>query len=382
MSIGNDRLDLIESLRWKKFPVLDAGFICLVDVMGSDEAICEAARNSYGKGTRSISDDRTLLRYMLRHGHTTPFEMAELKFQIRVPMDAWRQWARHRTATICEYSTRYSEAITDKCRAGTTGWRAQSQTNKQGSSSDPLAWPANYGVYPVDEGGGLYPREIAQAADDHRHWAVVRLVDDHPQEILEYFDGVTRDEVTPERYLAVREGAFQGMATECYDERLAFGVAREQARKDLPLSTYTQAYWKIDLHNLLHFLHLRMDSHAQQEIREYAEIIGREIVQPLFPQVWEAFEDFDLQAMSLSRLDREVVVRMTQLASQELADEMATAAPTREEMLSYLPPYPLAVFEACQEEYWGALERCRERDECLAKLRRLGLVRAEGDDGS
>jgi thymidylate synthase (FAD) len=143
-----------------------------------------------------------------------------------------------------------------------------------------------------------------------------------------------------------------------YQARLEAGVAREQARKDLPLSTYTEAYWKIDLHNLLHFLALRMDDHAQWEIRQYAATIGEQIVKPLFPLVWEAFEDYRLGAMALTRLEIGVIERLT-------ARGRETGA---------APPYDDAAFLAVQDDSWRDLQRSRERDECRAKLVRLGLV--------
>lgn len=229
------------------FKVLDKGHVRLVDVMGDDAAIVQAARVSYGKGTKTVQEDRGLIRYLMRHRHTTPFEMCELKFHVKVPMDCWRQWIRHRTASVNEYSTRYSEAIDDKQQTSDGGWRAQSKGNKQGS-----------GVY-------LDPRNGRDLTD--------------------------------------RETEYHVLATKLYHERINSGVAREQARKDLPLSTYTEAYWKIDLHNLFHFLSLRMDAHAQLEIRSYADIIGRKIVAKLFPDAWEAFVDYRLGGMFLTSQD-------------------------------------------------------------------------------
>src|SRR5262245_31264404 len=214
---------VLSEVDWRssQYRVLDGGFVRVVDFMGSDGAVVQAARISYGEGTKQVHEDRGLIRYLMRHRHTTPFEMCEIKLHIRVPMDCWRQWIRHRTANVNEYSTRYSEAI-DAAQATAPGdWRLQSATNKQGSGS----------TAPVEIGEELSSRELA----------------------------------------------LQRLAREVYQERLAAGVAREQARKDLPLSTYTEAYWKIDLHNLLHFLSLRMDSHAQHEIRSYANIIGHQI---------------------------------------------------------------------------------------------------------
>lgn len=301
-ALPTDRQALLNELRWKKFPVLDDGFVCLVDIMGDDSSIVQAARVSYGEGTKKASDDRTLIRYLLRHRHTTPFEMVELKFLVRVPMDCWRQWIRHRTANVNEYSTRYSIAIDSTQTTPVDEWRSQSQTNRQGSES----------YLPADVGERLTATE--------------RELQEHCRHI--------------------------------YQERLDLGVAREQARKDLPLSTYTEAYWKVDLHNLLHFLALRMDSHAQLEIREYSAAIGRKIVQPLLPMVWEAFEDYRLQASGLSRLEIGCIQRLMQHAAAN----------------GQVPPLSVEDFLATQDPTWRELTRSRERDECLAKVQELGLV--------
>jgi len=265
-------MSALDVYRWKKLPVLDQGFVCLVDVMGDDSSVVQAARVSYGEGTKTISDDRGLIRYLMRHRHSTPFEMAELKFMIRVPMDTWRQWIRHRTANVNEYSTRYSEAIDARQITAPHEWRAQSQTNKQGSSTD--------GVQLTE-----FNREL----------------------------------------LTIREAELQRLAQDVYQERLALGVAREQARKDLPLSTYTEAYWKVDLHNLLHFLALRMDSHAQLEIRQYANAIA-EVVQNLFPLTWEAFEDYRIKGMTLTNLDIESIKNLAAFAGLGVSDQLIAAA--------------------------------------------------------
>lgn len=289
---------VVDQLRWKKFPVLDEGFVCLVDCMGDDAAVVQAARVSYGEGTRTVSDDRTLIRYLMRHRHTTPFEMAELKFLVRVPMDCWRQWIRHRTASVNEYSTRYSIAIDKAQKTPPDRWRRQATKNRQGSE-------------------GFLDPEVG-------------------------------------RILSEEEAQFHEEARRIYLRRLELGVAREQARKDLPLSTYTEAYWKIDLHNLLHFLELRMHPAAQWEIRQYATTIGQEIVRPLFPLVWEAFVDYRLEAMTLSRLDQEVIGRLAAWGRI---------------------PATEADFLEAQDPSWVGLARCRERDECREKLRRLGILR-------
>jgi thymidylate synthase (FAD) len=249
----------------KKFPVLDKGWIMLVDVMGSDQAIVDAARVSYGEGTKHTSDNETLIRYLMRHRHTTPFEMCELKFCVQVPMDCWRQWIRHRTANVNECSTRYSEAIDEMQTTDPDKWRLQDRSNKQGSSGYVEEWP-NGDIDLTDPKGDL-------------------------------------SFIGPGDHLSNREISLHKDSRDVYEERLKLGVAREQARKDLPLSTYTKAYWKIDLHNLLHFLGLRMDEHAQLEIRSYANIIGNEIVANLFPITWNAFCDYRLGAMMLSAKD-------------------------------------------------------------------------------
>ena len=287
-----------EALRWKKFPLLDDGFVCLVDWMGSDSSVVQAARVSYGEGTKRVSDDRTLIRYLMRHRHTTPFEMAEIKFLVRVPMDTWRQWIRHRTASVNEYSTRYSIAIDSTYSTEPDAWRIQTKTNRQGSD----------GVLPTERG-------------------------------IE---------------LSREEREFHVAAHDLYRKRIDLGIAREQARKDLPLATYTEAYWKIDLHNLLHFLTLRMESNAQYEIRTYAKTIAEQILRPLFPVTYEAFLDYQLESVALTRLEQGVVSRL---------------AETRK------VPATLEDFLACQDESWRSMERCRERDEALEKLCRLGLVR-------
>ena len=210
--------------------VLDDGFVRVVDQMGDQDAVVQAARVSYGAGTRTVRDDQKLIRYLYEHKHTTPFEMVELKFQVRVPMDCWRQWIRHRTASVNEYSTRYSVAI-DSMATAQSRWRLQSGKNRQGSEG---------------------------------------VITD--QEVIFQLDA--------------EEAELHALAKRVYETRLEFGVAREQARKDLCLSTYTEAYWKIDLHNLLHFLRLRLDAAAQEEIRKYAEAIVS-LLKPRLPLIME-----------------------------------------------------------------------------------------------
>lgn len=271
--------------------VLDDGFIRYVDHMGSDEDIVQSARVSTGRGfiswgpykrckkcgelhaglNEGLADydcgstdfekfprgDLGVLNYMMANRHTSPFEMVEIKVHVRCPMDVWRQWIRHRTANVQEYSTRYSEAIDSMMRTPPDKWRTQGTSNRQGS-------------------GAYLP-----AGEEREHVNLGRSE-------------------TPGRYLSMRESDFQEMARNLYEERLALGVAKEQARKDLPLSTYTEAYWKIDLHNLFHFLGLRMDGHAQEEIRAYANALF-EVAKTIAPRSCELFEEHILYGVRLSR---------------------------------------------------------------------------------
>lgn len=270
----------VEKLKFNKHYVSDnVGYVCLVDVMGDESAIVQAARTSYGNGTKTVSDDTNLIRYLMRHRHTTPIEMVELKFLIYLPIDVMRQHIRHRTASVNEYSTRYSEAIDEARLTNHDEWRLQSQTNKQGSGGYLEDWP---------EGTQFRYHEEDEC------WEITVPGLSEP---LIHNDSEKPD--TPGIFLSSTEQMIHGITRAVYEERLALGVAREQARKDLVLSTYTQAYWKIDLHNLLHYLGLRMDSHAQLEIREYANHMGT-IVSQLYPNVWQAFLDYRMNALTFS----------------------------------------------------------------------------------
>ena len=290
-------VDVLNDIIGVPLRVLDDGFVRLVDYMGTDESIVQAARISYGRGTKQVHKDRGLIRYLMRHRHTTPFEMCEIKLHVRVPMDCWRQWIRHRTANVNEYSTRYSEAIDAAQSTAPSEWRLQTTGNRQGSSE----------ALPVGAG---------------------------------------------ER-LSLRERELQKLSREVYQERLINGVAREQARKDLPLSTYTEAYWKIDLHNLLHFLALRMDQHAQVEIREYANIIGNEIVQKWCPLTWDAFVDYRLKANALSRVEWEILEAIIH-GNAQIAVKLAEDS----KLLTYVK---------------DGIGRNREREEFEVKLMRLKI---------
>lgn len=263
--VARNAVTSVDDILGIPFRVLDDGFIRVVDYMGSDASIVQAARVSYGEGTKHVTEDRDLIRYLMRHSHTTPFEMCEIKLHVRVPMDCWRQWIRHRTANVNEYSTRYSVAIDSMQSTKTSEWRQQSSKNKQGSS-------------------GYLGERVGES-------------------------------------LTEREKHLHSLSREIYEDRLKSGVAREQARKDLPLSTYTEAYWKLDLHNLFHFLRLRMAPEAQLEIREYANIIGNQIVSKWCPIAWEAFCDYQLSGVRLSDVELKIVAHLIAGRSEEAIRE-------------------------------------------------------------
>lgn len=243
----------------------DHGFVGLVDHMGSDAAIVEAARVSYQTGTKATRTDRALIRYLMRHKHTSPLEMCEVKLHIRAPIFVLRQWLRHRTARVNEESGRYSE-IREMFFSPALGDLApQSLDNKQGRE----------GEFPL-----------------HKQKAIRNVID-------------ANNEYSYASYKAL----------------LAEDLARELARITLPLTAYSSLYWKIDLHNLLHFLTLRTDSHAQKEIRDYADAI-LEVIRPLFPYAVEAWEDYQQQAKTLSRMDLDLLaalIRRSNLKTQWMA---------------------------------------------------------------
>lgn len=254
----------------KQFKVLSAGSIMLVDYMGSDQAIEEAARVSYGEGTRPVSKTQTLIRYLYRHSHSTPLEMCEVKFKIKLPMDVMRQLIRHRVFSANEYSTRYSLPIDDTDI--TDVWRLQSTDNKQGSDGELTDWPDEY---------SLERQEFA----------------------------------TPSDFLSECENGVIEHSKSFYEVAQDFGIAREVARKHLPLSTYTEIFWKGDLRGILHFMGLRCDSHAQWEIRQYANIIAG-IVKELFPLSYQAWYDYQFKAQSMSRMEMQALQEIFKLAQE------------------------------------------------------------------
>ena len=240
----------------KEIKIHQHGFVRLVDIMGSDGDIADAARVSYGKGTRAVSDNRNLIRYLVRHKHTSPLEMASVKFHLKLPIFVMRQLVRHRTAKLNEYSGRYS-VMSDDCYVPEPEYiQPQSLSNKQGRDgilSD--GWKGKY-------------RDIITAIQ-------------------------VKTEIAYKLLLA-NESVEHG------------GLSRELARTVLPVSNYTECYWKIDLHNFFHFCKLRMDSHAQKEIQDYA-VPMFEMVKPHFPLATEAFEDYSLNSVTLSRMEKNIL---------------------------------------------------------------------------
>ncbi len=268
-----------EEILDKEFKCLNAGFVRLVDYMGGDESIVQAARVSYGKGTKTVNEDRGLIRYLMRHQHTTPFEMVELKFHVKLPIFVARQWIRHRTANVNEYSGRYSVMKDEFYIPEQQDIHYQSLLNKQGRRAEEV------------------PRELRQTV------------------------------------LEILTSSQQKLYSE-YEHLLESDIARELARINLPLSLYTEWYWKIDLHNLFHFLQLRMDYHAQYEIRVYAEAMG-EITSHVAPLAWEAFEDYSLKSQKFSRLELRILGELidTTLFSPEFLQQKGLSKREAEEFL-------------------------------------------------
>ena len=255
----------LEAILYHPHPVLDYGFVRVVDYMGDDGAIVQAARVSYGRGTRKVSEDEGLIRYLMRHRHTTPFEMCEIKYHVKLPIFIARQWIRHRMANVNEYSARYSILDREFYLPAPAHLAAQSASNRQGRGE----------VLDDDEAAMVLDLLREDAARCHDHYLAM---------LNENEDGTARD---PARQ----------------------GLARELARMNLTLNTYTQWYWKTDLHNLLHFLSLRADAHAQYEIRAYAEVMLK-TVEAWVPMAARAFRDYRLGAVTLSAPMRAVLRRM------------------------------------------------------------------------
>ena len=256
----------MEAHLYTAYPVLDHGFIRVIDYMGDDAAICQAARVSYGRGTKSVTNDEGLIRYLMRHWHSTPFEMCEIKLHVKLPVFVARQWIRHRTANVNEYSARYSILDREFYIPAPEHLAAQSVVNNQGRGE--------------------------------------ALTGEEAQRVLEYLK------------------ADSARAYDHYEEMIGQegqqGLARELARMNLPANIYTQWYWKVDLHNLLHFLRLRADAHAQYEIRVYAEEMCK-VVADWVPFAFRAFEDYRMGGATLSSTALDCVRRM--LKGEEVTQE-------------------------------------------------------------
>ncbi len=272
----------LEEILYQALPVLDHGFIRVVDYMGDDAAVVQAARVSYGRGTRRVSEDQGLINYLMRHRHTTPFEMCEIKYHVKLPIFVARQWIRHRTANVNEYSARYSILDREFYLPAPAQLAAQSRTNRQGRGEVLEGADASFVL-------DLLKRDAEQAHDD---------------------------------YEAMLNEGSQGRP---HDPARA-GLARELARMNLPLSTYTQWYWKTDLFNLLHFLSLRADSHAQYEIRVYAEAM-LETARRWVPMTHAAFLDYRIGGAPISAKGLALVRR---LLAGEAVDQAESGLSARE----------------------------------------------------
>ena len=271
----------LEEILYQALPVLDHGFVRVIDYMGDDGAVVQAARVSYGKGTRKVREDAGLIRYLLRHRHTTPFEMCEIKFHIKLPIFVARQWIRHRTANVNEYSARYSVLDREFYVPAAEHLAAQSTDNRQGRG------------------------DVLEGAEAARVLALLR--DDAEQTYDHYVEMLNETEDGG----VIEEGRA--------------GLARELARMNLPLSFYTQWYWKTDLHNLMHFLSLRADAHAQYEIRAYADVMLDQVLRHWVPATHQAFMDYVHGAASLSASGLAVVRRL--LAGEKVEQETSGLAP-------------------------------------------------------
>ena len=271
----------LEEILFTLHPVLDHGFIRVVDYMGDDAAVVQAARVSYGRGTRKVNEDRGLIRYLMRHWHSTPFEMCSIKLHVKLPIFVARQWIRHRTASVNEYSARYSVLDEEFYIPAPEQLAAQSASNRQGRGS----------VVAGDEAARVLDLLRDDASRNYRNYVWMLNEDEN---------GVTDP----------------GRA----------GVARELARMNLTLNTYTQWYWQTNLHNLFSFLRLRADAHAQHEIRVYADVLLG-ITSRWVPLSFEAFDEYRMGAVTLSRTAVSLVRRM---ATGETVTQETSGLPPRE----------------------------------------------------
>jgi len=254
----------MEDILYQPYELLDHGFVRAIDYMGDQGAICQAARVSYGRGTKSVQDDEGLIRYLMRHWHSTPFEMCEIKLHVKLPVFVARQWIRHRTANVNEYSARYSILDREFYIPQPEHLAAQSSTNNQGRG------------------------DVLDADQAEKVLAILRA---DAERCYDHYEDMVSDDGKQ-------------------------GLARELARMNLPVNIYTQWYWKVDLHNLFHFLRLRADPHAQYEIRIYAEAIC-DMVSRWVPLAYRAFEDYRLKAAQMSSMEMDVIRAM--LAGEDVS---------------------------------------------------------------
>lgn len=297
----------------KFISVLDHGFVRLVDVMGDDAAITSAARISYGTGTKSVREDRGLIRYLFRHRHTSPIESCEVKYHIRLPIFVMRQLVRHRTAHLNEFSARYSIMSDDFYVPDPDFIQPQSQSNKQGRDGT------------ITETSIAGAQWMMQAAGDHAYDLYRVLLGERTGRDEEYPEELIYDPYTSNDPLL--DGEFPG-------------ISREVARTVLPVSFYTEVYWKQDLHNLFHLLKLRSDSGAQKEIRVYADAMYR-LIQPVFPLACEAWEDYVRDSVTLSRM--EVDLMRDLLHGRATIDiDPSSYGMTKREMTEFIARFALA----------------------------------------
>lgn len=285
----------MEAHLYRAHELLDHGFIRVIDYMGDDAAIVQAARVSYGAGTKHVQNDEGLIRYLMRHWHSTPFEMCEIKLHVKLPVFVARQWIRHRTANVNEYSGRYSVMPDRFYRPTLEQVRKQSTSNRQGGTQTFI--PHN----------GQADAETQKSPEHLTAQAFVEFLAQSEALYAKYRDLVDR------------------------------GVSREMARIGLPVSLYTEWYWKIDLHNLLHFLSLRMDPHAQEEIQAYARAM-HDLVEPIVPTTMQAWRDYTLGSTRLSRLELDAL-------KAEIAHLRANNTPT---------PTPLPTDNKREQAEWDA----------------------------
>ncbi len=299
----------LEKILYEPLPVLDHGFVRVVDYMGDDAAVVQAARVSYGRGTKRISEDQGLINYLMRHRHTTPFEMCEIKYHVKLPIFVARQWIRHRTANVNEYSARYSILENEFYVPD----QAYLETRRTERRKEQAAARGQLFLFERSR-----PRNVAGQSRSNRQGREEVLPADEAREVLRWIKEESARDYTVYRKLLNEDG--KGAVI---DEK-RHGLARELARLVLPTNIYTQWYWKIDLHNLMHFLSLRADPHAQYEIRAYAEVMLGTL-ERWVPMSYAAFREYRMNAATISATGLEVIRRL--LAGETLEQSRSGLSP-------------------------------------------------------